>query len=194
MLVRRFYRIAFICIVAMTLAGLSPAQKTAGPSQLVKPSLTIDSDTLSRQKPIIVTVTIENISGRKIDLKSICSFELLSLSKEAAARNRSVFGDSYWSPVNISTGTPLQLNIIEPEMLKKGVVVGQVPEAILHFAKDETKTFHVDLTKVLWNAHTGNDWPRWNLFEVVPKGSYSLRFEIESGGHVKSNEVNVFVE
>ena len=190
----QFYRMSVFFAVLVTLPGASSAQKTSDPSQLVKTSLALDAGTLSRQKPAAATVTIENISGREIDLKSICSFELLSMGKEAIGRNHSVFGDSYWSPVNVSTGEPLQLNIIDPKLLKKGVVVGRVPEAVLHFAKDEIKTYNLNLTRLLWNASMGNDWPRWNLFDVVPKGRYSLFFEIESGSHVKSNEVKVSVE
>jgi hypothetical protein len=194
MIVNHLYRVAVFCAVVLTLATASSAQKAADPSQLIKLSVVLDGDTLSRQRLAVATVTVENISGRDIDLKSICSFELLSMRKEAVARNHSVFGDSYWSPVNVSTGEPLQLNIIDPKLLKKGVVVGRVPEAVLRFAKDEIKTYNLNLTKLLWNASMGNDWPRWNLFDVVPKGTYSLFFEIESGGHVKSNEVKVSVE
>jgi len=195
MLNKKQYRIAAVCgLLALVFQGSSFAQKSADPSQLIKASVTVDSDTLARQKPGVVTITIANIAGREIHIKSICSFELLSLGKEAVSRNHSVFGDSYWSPINIATGTPLSLNVIDPKMLKKGVVVGRVPEAVLHFAKDETKTFKSDLTKLLWNASMGSDWPRWNLFEVVPKGSYTLLFAIQSGGHVKSNKVKVSVE
>ena len=194
MMSTQFYRLGVICVVLAALAGASSAQKSANPSQLVKVSLASDAGTLSRQKPGVATVTIENASGREIDLKAICSFELLSMGKQAVARNHSVFGDSYWSPVNVSTGEPLQLNIVDPKLLKKGVVVGRVPEAVLHFTKGEIKTFRLDLTKLLWNADMGNDWPRWNLFEVVPKGAYSLFFEIGSSGDIKSNEVKVSVE
>jgi hypothetical protein len=186
-------------LLALAFESLSFGQKNADPSyllsQLIKTSVAIDTDTLTPKKPYIVTVTIENISGREIDLKSICSFELLSLDKEAVARVHSVAGDSYWSPVNITTATPLRLDIIEPEMLKKGVVVGRVPDDVLHFALGEARTFKADLVRLFWNASMRNDWPRWNLFEVVPKGAYALRFSIESrGGHVNSNEVMTFVE
>jgi hypothetical protein len=194
MIVHYFYRSAVFCAVILTLANAASAQKAADPSQLIKLSLLLDGDTLSRQKPGVATVTIENISGRDIDLKSICSFELLSMRKEAVARNHSVFGDSYWSPVNPLTGEPLTLNIMDPTLLKKGVVVGRVPEIVLHFTKGEVKTYNLNPTKLLWNASMGNDWPRWNLFDVVTKGTYSLFFEIESGGHVKSNELKMSVE
>lgn len=114
--------------------GTSSAQKTADTSDLDKASLALDAGILSRQKPAMATV--ENISGREIDLKSICSFKMISMGQEAVARKHSVFGDSYWSPINLSIGEPLQLNIIDPKLLKKGGVVGRVTEAVLHFTKD----------------------------------------------------------
>jgi hypothetical protein len=188
------YRIAVFCTVALTLAASSSAQRKPDPSQLIKLSVILDGDTLSRQKPAVATVTVENISGRDIEFKSIWSFDLLSMRKEAVARNHSVFGDSYWSPVNPSTGEPLRLNIMDPALLKKGVVEGRVPETLLHLTKGEVKRYNFNPTKLLWNASMGNDWPRWNLFDVVPKGTYSLFFKIESAGHVKSNELKVSVE
>jgi hypothetical protein len=195
MFYRRHNRIATLWVLLpLIFQGTSIAQKYADPSQIIKPSLTIEFDALVRQKPGIVKVKVQNISGRDVDVKAICSFELLSLAEEAVARKHSVFGDSYWAPVKITTGTPLPLNILEPDMLKKGVVVGSVPEEVLHFATGETKSFSTDLTKLFWNAQMGNDWPRWNLFESVPGGKYSLVFVIESGGRVKSNEVTVSVE
>ena len=140
----------------------------------------------------MVTVTIENISGQEIDLKSLCSFELLSMSKEAVTRAHRVFGDSYWGPVNMSDGTPLRLEIIDPKKQEKGIVEGRVPKASLHFTKNELKTFKVDLTKLHWNASMGSDWPSWSLFEVVEKGPYALVFRYQGGGvNVKSNEIKV---
>ena len=193
-MVNRLCRIVGFCGVVLILASASSAQKAADPSQLIKLSLVLEGDTLSRQKPAVATVTVENISGRDIDLKSICSLELLSMRKEAVARGHSVFGDSYWSPVNPLTAEPLTLNIMDPALLKKGVVVGRVPEIVLHFTKGEVRRYSLNPTKLLWNARMGNDWPRWKLFDVVPKGTYSLFFEVESGGHLKSNEVKVSVE
>jgi hypothetical protein len=197
MIPRHCYRIiAVLCALALYFAGVSSAsaQNAVDRSRPIKITLVLDTDTLSRQKSAFATVTLENISGSEIDLKSICSFELLSTNREAVARNYSVFGDSYWSPVDLLTAQPLKLNIIDRNALKKGVVVGRVPEGVLHFTKDEIKTFKLDLTKLLWNASMGNDWPRWSLFESVPKGAYSLLFEVASSVDMKSNVVKVAVE
>lgn len=180
-------------LTTLSFQPASLAQKTADQSKF-KVSIVIESDKLSRQKPARVTITIENLSDQELDIKSICAFELLSTRTEAVARKHTVFGDSYWSPVNVSTGTPKQLNIIDPALQKKGVIVGRVPDETLHFGRNEVKTLTLDPTKTLWNASMGNDWPRWNLFEVVPKGRYSLEFSIDSAGSVKSNAVTVIIE
>lgn len=180
-------------LTTLSFQSAALAQKTAEPSQL-KVSVAIESDKLSPQKPARITITIKNLLDQELDIKLTCAFELLSTRTEAVARKHQVFGDSYWSPVNVSTGTPKNLNVIEPELLKKGVVVGRVPDETLHFGRKEAKTFTLDPTKTLWNASIGNDWPRWNLFEVVPKGTYSLNFRIDSAGSLKSNAVTVTIE
>jgi hypothetical protein len=186
-------RLTVICgCVLLVFQSSALAQQSADRPPLVKTSITIDSEKLVAGKPAVVTVTIENISDREIEVDSPGSFDLKSLSEEALSRKHgAVIGDGYWSPVNISTGTPLGLKIIDPKKLKKGVVVGQVPRAPLKFAKSETKTFKVDLAKVFWNDSILSGWPADPLFEVVPKGSYALTFDLRDARGVKSNEIKV---
>lgn len=181
-------------LVLMTFQGLVMAQENTNPPQSIRASIAIDSATLERHKPAIVTITIENISDREIDLNLTSSFKLLNMSKEARARKSAVVGDTYWSPVNIVTGTPLGLRIVEPEKLEKGVVVGSVPRDSLRFEKNEIRMFKVDLTKVFWNDGILGGWPSESLFEVVPKGSYSLHLEMRGDSRVTSNELNVWVK
>jgi len=169
------------------------AQQQAAPPEL-KITITIESEKLSRRNPAPVTITIENLSSQILDIKSIGSFRLLSTRKEAIARKHFVFGDSFWSPVNIVAGTPKKLEVVDPELEKKGVIVGRVTDETLHFESKEVKTFLIDPTKTLWNAENGNDWPRSNLFDVVKKGVYSLEFSIDSSARVKSNAVTVTIE
>ena len=177
-------------LLALSLSIQTSAQKSADTSSTLKAVLTIESDTLTRKQPANVTLKLENVSGGETVIESSAAFELRLTTQEAIARKFSVFGDSYWSPADLLTATPLKLDA-DPKMLKKGVVQGTVPEAILHFSANETKAFSLDLTKLNWNASLGNDWPRWNLFEAVPKGSYSLMFRMNE---LKSNEVKVTVE
>jgi hypothetical protein len=187
MLFRSLYRTAAVFTILSVFVGLAAAQKTAEPSRFFKATVAIDSYALVRQKSAIVTLTIENISGRETKIKSICSFALSGTTDEAIARDFSAAGDSYWSQVYLPNGPPLQLD-------SKPAIQGFLPEVVLHFNKDEIMTFEVDLTKLLWNDSIRGDWPRWNLFEVVPKGRYALKFRIHSGGLLESNEVKVTVE
>jgi hypothetical protein len=180
--------------VLFGLQALAAAQtKTADVTSQIKTSIAIDSAILSPDKPAIITITIENTSGQELEISSTYSFDLMS--KAAIGKQRDIVGDRYWSPVNVSDGKPTQLNIMDPEKLKQGVVVGRVPQVPLKFAKDETKTFKVDLTKTFWNDAMYSTWPEESLFKIVPKGSYVLTLELRRKGfHVGSNAIEVSVK
>lgn len=161
----------------------------------IKTSITIDSTTLSKDKPVNVTITVENISGQEFDLNSSCSFDLKNLSKESLTRKYEVIGDRYWGPVNISTGTRKELTIIDPEKQKQGITVGRVPQESIHFAKDETKTFKVDLAQLLWNPVMSSIFPNETLFKVVRKGEYALSLSCGNRTvNVDSNAIDVSVK
>ena len=191
------FRFAVTCsLVLLAFQGLSvgQTQSVAAPPK-IKASISIDSTTLSRDSPAVVTITLENTSGQELEISSITSFDLRNLSKESVSRKMVIVGDRYWSPVNITSGTPTQLNIMDPEKLKQGIVVGRVPEVTLKFAKDETKTFKVDLTKTLWNDSMSNVWGEEDLFKIVPKGSYALSLSLsKKGANLESNAVQVSVK
>ena len=183
-------------LVLLVVQALAPAQqKNPDAPPPIKTSITIDSTTLSKDKPVVVTITVENLSGREFDLTSSCSFELKNLSKESVTRKYEVVGDRYWGPVNIATGTRKELTIVDPEKQKQGITVGRVPQESIHFAKDETKTFKVDLAQLLWNDAMSNIFPEETLFEVVRKGSYALSFRCGNRvGNVGSNAIDVSVK
>lgn len=186
------FRSAVTLLFAFQVAA---AQTQSAAPPRIKASISIDSTTLSPGKPAIVTITLENTSGQELEISSITSFDLRNLSKESVSRKIVIVGDRYWSPVNILEGTPTQLNIIDPERLKQGIVIGRVPEVTLKFAKDETKTFKVDLTKTLWNDSMYSVWPEEDLFKIVPKGSYALSLGLQKkGANLESNEVQVSVK
>src|SRR3954454_3345075 len=152
----------FAALVALVFAISSggTAQTPAGTGKLLSATLTIESNKLAQEKPVSVSVSIMNVSGREIDIGVVCFFKLLKADALAAARNFAVFGDSYWSPVDILTGKPLQLSI-DPKTAKKGISVGSVPRTPLHLGVGEAKVFHIGLAQTFWNDSTGNDWPRW---------------------------------
>jgi hypothetical protein len=187
------HRVAVVsALLLLTFHGVALAQNNASPEPLVKVLIGRDTFAQTPQSALVVSVTIENTSGRDIDFTPVCSFELRSLKKEALTRRIPAVGDGYWSPVNITTGTPVDLNIIDSEKLKQGVVVGRVPRESLHLAKNEVKTFNVDLTKTFWNDRIRSVWPNQSLSEVVPKGSYSLVFQLQvDTANLRSNELKV---
>ena len=190
-------RFAVTCgLILLAFQALAFAQqKPAEAPPPIKTSITIDSTTLSKDKPVNVTITVENLSGREFDLTSSCSFDLKNLSKESLTRKHEVVGDRYYGPVNISTGTPKELTIIDPVKQKQGITVGRVPHESIHFAKDETKTFKVDLAQLLWNPIMSTIWPNETFFKVVRKGAYALSLRCGNRGvYVDSNAIDVSVK
>jgi hypothetical protein len=159
----------------------------------IKTQISIESDKLTPQKPALVTISIENLSEEKIELRALASFELLKNSEESIARNFTVRGDSYWSPFDLVTGRSKQL-VTNPEMLKKGIVEGGVVPATMQLEGKGTKTMNVNLTELFWNASMSSTWPYENLFKAIPKGRYWLAFELENKGHIRSNQIDVTVE
>ena len=172
-------------LIAFSLTNLAAGQlrtKSAKP-QVLKCSIAFDSASIKRDCPAIVSVRVENMSGGELDLKAIYTFELLRVSTQAVARDVSTLGDSYWSPLDISSGESLKLP-----------VSGRVPQLPLHLKKDDAKSFKFDLSKLLWNATLLSRWPYENLFDVVPKGSYWLVFKVSGTREAISNKIEVLVE
>jgi hypothetical protein len=155
----------------------------------------MEANKIARGQPIPVEITIENPSGTDVDLDANYSFNLLKIADDSIARNFGRYGDSYWSPLDIISGNPLKLQIIEPDMLKKGIVVGRVPKEKLRLGIGEVRTYKVELTKLYWNASISSTWPTEELFDVVLKGRYWLEFTMRADkvGQVKSNRVEVTV-
>ena len=197
MLTKLAVQVCSACCLAVLLPTCSvvgQAKSTRADEQTVNCSIKVDPARIVRGRPVSVEISIENVSRLDINLEAVCSFDLLKIADESIARNFSVIGDSYWSPFDISSGTPLKLHIIEPEMLKKGIVVGRAPKDKLHLSIGEGKTFKVELTKLLWNASVLSGWPKADLFDVVPKGRYWLVLRIRGDEEIKSNKVEVSVE
>lgn len=156
----------------------------------VRNSIEVEKENWSESKPIIIVVRLENISDKDISFLGIYSFEL----KGAPGL--------YWSPVNILSGKPLELEN-ESEGLKRGG--GRVPKGAIHLDRHETKTMKFDLSTLLWNKSFSSVWPNQKLFEVAPRGNYDLIFSIETGWqaksdntddvtHIPSNSVRIVIE
>lgn len=191
--------ISALCQTVLLFTGSVVSQvKTEGVSeQPIKCSIKIDAEKIVRGRPLPVEITIENVSGSELDLDTVYSFELLKIADESVARKFAVRGDSYWSPFDIVSGNPLGLKIIDPDMQKKGVVVGRVPEDKLRLGIGEVRTYKVELTKLYWNDSILSGWPADVLFDVVPKGRYWLELRVRGDmkikKEVKSNRVEVTV-
>ena len=185
-----------LCLAVLLSTSWAMGQEGLG-EQPLKCSIRIESEKIVRGQPIPVEMTIENVSGSEVNLDAVYSFHLLKLAKDSIARNFQALGDSYWSPLNISTGEPLKLQIEDPDMLKKGIVVGSVPRDKFSLGIGEVRTYKIELSKLRWNASILSGWPEEELFDVVPKGRYWLELTVRSkeiGKEVKSNRVEVTVD
>ena len=121
------------------------------------------------------------MSGQDINLEAFGALKLLRIADESIARDFTVRGDSYWSPLDLSRGTTMEL-VVNPRMLKKGIIVGKVPNNTLQMKKDEVKILRFEMANLFWNDTIWGDWPHKTIFEIVPKGHYWLVFELDLSG------------
>jgi hypothetical protein len=180
--------LSIFCLVALLSAGSVAGQ------QSLKCSIKVENNKIVKGQPTPVDITIENVSGSELTLDAFYSFELLKIADDAIARKFFRYGDSFWSPFDPASGKPIKLQILDPELEKKGVVVGRAPKDKLRLSVGEVRTWRADLTNLSWNASVSSTWPHEVLFYVVPKGPYWLEFRMRSGKEVKSNRVEVTVE
>ena len=170
----QLFSVFCLAVLLSTSSVVGQAKREGVVEQPLKLSIKIEAEKIVRGQPVPVEITIENVSGSELDLDTVYSFELLKIADESVARKFAMRGDSYWSPFDIVSGNPLGLKIIDPDMQKKGVVVGRVPEDKLRLGIGEVRTYKVELTKLYWNASILSGWPADVLFDVVPKGHYEL--------------------
>ncbi len=139
------------------------------PSNGLRCSIDIAETRWSKGKPVLVSVMVENVSGSKVELRTIPAFTL----------NES----QYWCPVDIGGEEhTLPANARSTISLEKG-------------ASTNTR---IDISKLGWDRGVSSIWPAQNLYSLVPPGQYSLRLDIEvvNGGEPKwihSNEVEVAI-
>jgi hypothetical protein len=77
------YTILRLAVVVLAFQGLAVAQQTAGAPPQIKNSITIDSTTLARDTPALVTITIENLSGQELEISGT-GFNRMSSSEKFA--------------------------------------------------------------------------------------------------------------
>jgi hypothetical protein len=124
----------------------------------------------TNENPILVSVRLKNASDKEVNLRGIYTFELTGVP------------GPYWSPVNIRTGTPLEL-----EFASDGNGGGRVPRDEIHLEPGETREMKLEVSSLSWNKSVSSVWPHKKLFEVVPNGTYDLRFALEAEGQANSD-------
>lgn len=180
------------CLILSPCLPLDLHAQTVGKEDVagsVHCTIEVEAETWSQSKPIIVGVQLKNITDRDVKLLGIYTFEL-----------RGVPPIPYWSPADILSGKPLEL-----EYDGDGIGGGRVPRGAIHLEPGETKALRFDLSNLLWNISGSSRWPHQRLFEVVPKGDYDLLFSVETDQrlnadnipdvtHIPSNSVRIVVE
>lgn len=182
---------SFLMLIDIT--AFSFANRSTSQLPPIKTQITIESDKITLKNAALVTISIQNLSEEKIELQAIANFELLKNTEEAVARDFSVRGDSYWGPFDLNSGKPRQL-VVNPKMLKKGIVEGRVVQSTMQIEGKGTKIVRVNLTELFWIASISSTWPYEKLFDVVPKGHYWLVLKLHNKGQLESNRVDITVE
>jgi hypothetical protein len=137
------------------------------PSNGLRCSIIVETTHWYNGDPTIVSVTIENVSEGKVDLKTIPAFTLNEMQ--------------YWCPANISgEDHSLPANACSIISLEKG-------------AQTDSR---IDISMLGWDQGISSIWPARSLYSIVPAGKYRLRLDIEvvDGNEtqwIRSNEISV---
>lgn len=172
------YKLVFLLLLSCSFLGCqakvesvppSASRSWGEPSNGLRSSIDTEETAWSRGNPALVSVLLENVSGSKVDLRTIPALRL----------NES----EYWCPVDIEEeGQSLPANARSTISLEKGASVN----------------VRIDLSKVGWDRGISSVWPAQNLYALVPPGVYRLRLDIEvidGGGPkwIRSNQVQVAI-
>ena len=140
------------------------------PANGLRCSIIVETTHWSNGDPAIVSVTVENISEGKIDLRTVPAFTLNDMQ--------------YWCPVNIAGDDRddhrLPANSRSNISLEKGAQIYS----------------RIDISMLGWDQGISSIWPWENLYSIVPTGKYMLRLDIEivdgsEPSWVRSNEVSL---
>ena len=115
----------------------------------IRCSIVVESINWSNGDPAVVSVTVENASEGRADLKTIPAFTLNEMQ--------------YWCPVNVvGDDYNLPANARSEISLEKGAQINLV----------------IDISKLGWDSGFSSVWPSKNLYSIVPVGKYSLRLAL----------------
>lgn len=135
--------------------------------QTIKCSIAVEETRWSKGDPVLVSVVVENVSGSKINLKTIPMF---TLNETQYGCPVDIVGEEHTLPPNARSNISLE----------RGALINS----------------RIDISKLGWGLCISSIWPAHNLYSLVPPGRYKLRLDIEvvGGGEpkwIRSNEVEV---
>ncbi|MBZ5500107.1 MAG: hypothetical protein LAP85_27240 [Acidobacteriia bacterium] len=151
----------------------------------LRSSISVEKMPASRGSPFIVSVIVENISGTRVDLKTISAFDLRNSSK-TSPESTLTFG-SYWCPVNLTDKNPAG---------KSGLILASPSQLVMEKGTSIRAT--MDLTRHGWDKSVSSFWPARDFDSVVGPGTYIIRLDIQVGSGddpkwIRSNEVTAVI-
>jgi len=138
------------------------------PSNGLRCSIAVEETRWSQGGTALVSVIIENVSGNKVNLKTIPSVTLNEMQ--------------FLCPVDIARGE---------------YALPSNARSVISLDRDDLINSRIDLSKLKWGMGLAATWPD-NSFYIISPGQYKLRMDIEvvSGGlpeWIRSNEIDVYV-
>jgi hypothetical protein len=151
----------------------------------LRSSISVEKTSVSRGGTFAVSVTVENISGTRVDLDAISAFHLRNSSK-TSPESTLAFG-SYWCPVNLAD---------RKSSGKSGLILASPSRLVME--KGTSISAAMDLARHGWDKSTSSWWPARDFDSVVAPGEYILRLDIQVGRGtdpkwIYSNEVKVVI-
>ncbi len=139
------------------------------PSNGLRCSIDVEKTRWSKGDPALVSVIIENVSGSKVNLKTITIFTLNEMQ--------------FVCPVDIEKGE----QALPPNA-----------RSTISLEKDALMNLRIDISKLKWGMGVSSIWPDHSFYSLVPPGRYKLRMDIEivDGGlpeWIRSNEFEVAI-
>jgi len=159
--------LAFILGCQTERESITQGRSWGEPSNGLRCSIDVEKTRWSKGDPALVSVIIENVSGGKVNLKTIPTFTLDEME--------------FICPVDIVRGE----RALPPNV-----------RSIISLDRDALINSRIDVSKLGWGMGVSSIWPDHNLYSIIPSGRYKLRMDIEvvdSGlpKWIRSNEIEV---
>lgn len=133
-------------------------------------SIILDEKEWSKDRPMIVSVAVENVSASEVNLEVSSSFQLSGKK-------------SYWGPVDI---------------LGKSKTPPINPRSTISLQKGACLSAKIDISKLGWDHTFSSVWPVREFSSFIPAGQYTLTLDLEvlNGAyteHIVSNIIEVAI-